>query len=192
MMHAFNAAIDASGVTELPEDRSIVALTPKPRREQPRNNPELSVKRDEQGRLVKVEGSWDMGNFDFSEFGKKVESKIRQGADYIEQLAEKIDEKSKSKPNMMTEEQRIRKRIEQRMKKRSELITHLVIYTAVNVVLWFIWLSSGLEDGSFSFPWPIFRHLLLGHWRSVSNYRRVLSTTWGRRTTTRRSKFSVN
>ncbi len=156
MMYAFIAAMDASGVTELPEDRSIVALTPQPRREEPSQNPNISVKRDEQGRLVKVEGSWDMGNFDFSEFGKKVESKIRQGADYIEQLAEKIEEKSKSKPNLMTEEQRIRRRIEQRMKKRGELITHLVIYSVVNIVLWIIWLNSGIEDGAFSFPWPIF------------------------------------
>jgi hypothetical protein len=64
------------------------------------------------------------------------------------------------------DEQEIRERVEKRIKQRNEFYSHLVIYIAVNLMLWVIW---GLSDDSrlfeFGFggfddvPWPIFSTL---------------------------------
>lgn len=50
---------------------------------------------------------------------------------------------------------------------------HASVYLMINMMLWMIWAGSGYEDGSFSFPWPLFVTGgwitgLIGHWFQVN------------------------
>jgi hypothetical protein len=53
--------------------------------------------------------------------------------------------------------EKARKRVEKRLKKRQDFYVHIVLYVAVNVFLWLIWLLGGATG----FPWPIF---VMGGW----------------------------
>lgn len=185
LMREFTIAMDASGVKELPPDRSVVAVTPKPQR--PERKPSVQVipspsspaseigdrspqerfTVDSKGKLVRLEGSFDMGNLDFSKLGKRMESGMRKGVDYITDIAQQIEERTKTGTLRISEEERIRKQVEKKLHKRQEFIQHLIVYVVVNSVLWFIYLSSSDFLGSllsgtpfnqidFNFPWPIF------------------------------------
>lgn len=175
LMIAFNTAMDASGVTQLPPDRSVVQKTPKPyvpslasdpylENEQATRSPQMNYTYDKQGRRVRVEGAWDMGNFSFNDIGQKLDKSIRSGVDYISGIAEQIEGKTK-KPQP-TQEEIIRERIEKKLHARREMMQHLFVYVMVNSLLWFLYLSSidamSIFSGTpiatidFGFPWPIF------------------------------------
>ena len=180
LMIAFNHAMDASGVTQLPPDRSVVQKTPSPKvhipvlpsdssepyldSEQAIRSPQMNYTYDKQGRKVRVEGAWDMGNFSFNDIGKKLDKSIRSGVDYISGIAEQIETKTK-KPQP-TQEEIIRERIEKKLHARREMMQHLFVYMVVNSLLWFLYLSSidamSIFSGTpiatldFGFPWPLF------------------------------------
>jgi serine/threonine protein kinase len=177
LMTAFNTAMDASGVTQLPPDRSVVQKTPKPKAqipvlpsepnidgEQSIPSPQMNYTYDKQGRRVKVEGAWDMGNFSFNDIGKKLDKGIRSSVDYISGIAEQIE--GKTKAPQPTQEEIIRERIEKKLHARREMIQHLFVYVMVNSMLWLLYLSSidamSIFSGTpiatidFGFPWPIF------------------------------------
>lgn len=182
LMIDFKAAIDASGVTQLPPDRSVVMKTPKPHRKQPEpsqslpqiadeasvRSPQASYTYDKKGRRVKVEGSWDMGNFSLGDIGNKLDKGIRSGVDYIAEVAQQIDGKTKKEP---TQEEQIRKRIEKKLHARREISQHLFVYIVVNSLLWLIFLSTNdvfsifsgmpISELSLGFPWPMF---VTGFW----------------------------
>jgi hypothetical protein len=54
------------------------------------------------------------------------------------------------------DEARLRKQVKKRMEERSGVIGHAVAYMMVNLMLWGIWLFASIDDGAFSFPWPMF------------------------------------
>lgn len=150
LMQAFNKAIDGSGVTALPPDRSTVDY---------RQHPVYGASK----KRVQADGALDMGNFSLSELGKKLDETIRSGVDYVADLANHID--GKSKP---TQEELIRKRIERKLHARRELYQHMVVYFVINTVLWWIYLNAiGLGNAPISeirwgFPWPIFPSVFWG------------------------------
>ena len=177
LMNDFKTAIEASGVTQLPPDRSVVQKTPEPRRpsipsgpridnEQSIRSPQMSYTHDSKGRRVKVEGSWDMSNFKFSDLGHKLDKSIRSGVEYVSEIAEQIENKSKRLQGKPTPEEVIRKRVEKKLQARREFIQHVVAYVVVNSFLWLLYLSSidigslfggtPIGDFDFGFPWPIF------------------------------------
>lgn len=177
LMDDFKVAIEASGVKQLPPDRSVVQKTPKLRREEPLpSNPEIANEMsirsphanyayDSKGRRVKVEGSWDMGNFSFSDLGQKLDKGIRSGVSYISEIAEQIDTKT-GKGKQPTKEEQIRRRIEKKLHARREMMQHLFIYLTINSILWVLYLSGSdvfsifngtpISEINFGFPWPIF------------------------------------
>lgn len=178
LMNAFKAALDESGVTQLPPDRSVVQKTPKPRRQDPSEylpqiadehsirSPQGNIAVDSKGRKVKVEGSWDMGNFSLNDLGQRLDRTIRSGVDYISDIAEQIEGKSSKSQPPPTQEEIIRQRIEKKLHARREMYQHLFVYIVVNSLLWFLYLStndafsifSGTPIGNidFGFPWPLF------------------------------------
>lgn len=187
LMHDFNIAIEASGITELPADRSTIQPTPKPiappvapnpiappyiSSESSTQSPQVSYTTDSKGRRVRVEGAWDMGNFTLSDLGQKLDHMVHTGVDYVSDLANQIEEKSKQPTPQPTQEEIIRKRIEQKLHARREIIQHLVVYAVINIGLWFIYLSSNdvlnifsgmpISEVSFGFPWPIFPTVFWG------------------------------
>ncbi len=187
LMHDFNIAIEASGITELPADRSSIQPTPKPiappiapspiappyiSGESSTKSPQVSYTTDSKGRRVRVEGAWDMGNFTLSDLGQKLDHMVHTGVDYVSDLANQIEEKSKQPTPQPTQEEIIRKRIEQKLHARREIIQHLVVYAVINIGLWFLYLSNTDATGIFSgvpisevdfgFPWPIFPTVFWG------------------------------
>jgi len=164
LMQAFNQAIETSGVTELPPDRSSIqnrsdmmpvdsteqAAVPAPinhQRQPPYIAPEISEQSpqaryttDSKGRRVRVEGALDMGNFSFNDLGQRIDRTIRTGVDYVSELADQIE--SKAKAPEPTPEEQIRRRVEQKLHARREIFQHLVVYMVINVGLWFLFLSS--------------------------------------------------
>lgn len=178
LMTAFNTAMEASGVTQLPPDRSVVQKTPKPQpqvpslstpqidSEQAIRSPQMNYSYDKHGRRVKVEGAWDMGNFSFNDLGHKLDKSIRSGVDYISDIAEQIEGKVKNAEPKLTQEEIIRQRIEKKLHARREIAQHLFVYVIVNSFLWLLYLSSidalsiftgtPISTIDFGFPWPIF------------------------------------
>lgn len=192
LMQAFNLAIEASGVTELPPDRSAIqprsetlslnAQIPAP---QPNNNhmqsppyvsgenavlsPHARYTTDSKGRKVRIEGALDMGNFSFNDLGQKIDRTIRSGVEYVSELADQIESKSKIEP---TREDIIRQRVEKKLHARREWYQHIVVYMVINTGLWFLYLNSSgafdvfsgtpLSEISLGFPWPIFPTVFWG------------------------------
>jgi serine/threonine protein kinase len=95
-----------------------------------------------------IESSFDMGNIDFSKWGKRFESGIESFAAMIE---ERIDTEMRvrGKDGIIDDETRLRRHIEKRIKARNELAQHAAIYLFVNGFLLLIWGGTG-------FPWPLF------------------------------------
>lgn len=60
----------------------------------------------------------------------------------------------------------------QQLKRKRAFRSHLVVYLAVNTLLWGVWIVGGLVD-QWVFPWPVFPTVfwglfVLGWWRDVS------------------------
>ncbi len=182
LMRAFNQAIETSGVTELPPDRSTIqpaqpsppqavpipipAVSTEPPYVAPENSiqsPQARYSTDKRGRRVRVEGALDMGNFSFNELGQKIDRTIRTGVDYVSELADQIESKGQTQP---TKEEQIRQRIEKKLHARREFFQHVVVYLIVNFGLWFFFLNSSgafdvltgtpVSEIGLGFPWPIF------------------------------------
>lgn len=67
------------------------------------------------------------------------------------------------------QERELRQRAEARVQAREAFSIHLVVYLAVNLLLWAIWAYSGADIQA---PWPIFVTLgwgigLVAHWWTV-------------------------
>jgi len=191
LMQAFNQAIEASGVTELPPDRSSIQnrsdvipdaiggggalplnqeqAPPYIAQENMIQSPQARYTTDSKGRRVKIEGALDMGNFSLGDLGHKLDRTIRSGVDYVTDLADQIESKSKTQP---TPEELIRQRVEQKLHARREIFQHLVVYMVINTGLWFLFLSSSgvfdvfsgmpISDIDLGFPWPIFPTVFWG------------------------------
>lgn len=140
LMDDFKLAMAASGVTDLPKDRSVVQKMPQPRAGGARS-----------------QAAGDMGGFNLNELGQKLDRSIRQGVDYVSDLAGHIESKIKRSPPPPTTEELIRRRVEKKLHARRDLAQHLAVYVMVNSVFWLMYLSSG----TFGFPWPIF---ITGFW----------------------------
>lgn len=159
MIQAFKLALDHSEVTS-PEE-SIVVQSPVDHRQPPPDDDVIEDPRSEDGirisksgRKVRLESSFDMGRIDFNDLGQRIGNGVQNITSMIE---ERIDTELKQRNINLTEEERIRRNVEKRLKKRQELAQHIMIYLAVNAVLWFIMLSSG-----HGFPWPIFPTVFWG------------------------------
>lgn len=107
------------------------------------------TKTDKDGRPMRLEASFDMGRFDFSGLGKRIESGVENLAAMIEERIEG-DFRPTGDPEL-DEERRIRRRIEKRIKARNDLVSHISWYLMVNGFLLFIWAMTGG-----GFPWPLF------------------------------------
>ena len=150
LMQAFNEAIDESGVTALPSDRSAVYHVSPPIDDRPQQQPS----RDVTHRHLKA-------------LGKNLDQTIRSGVDYVADLANHIE--SKSKP---TQEELIRRRIKRKLNARRDLYQHMVVYFVINLGLWSIYLNaigalrifSGtpISEIQLGFPWPMFPSLFWG------------------------------
>ena len=135
LMDDFKLAMAASGVTDLPKDRSVVQKTPQPR-----------------AGKARVEDAVDMRGFNLNELGQKLDRSIRQGVDYVADIAGQIESKIKKSPPQPTPEELIRQRVEKKLRARRDLVQHFAVYLTVNGIFWLMYLLSG----GFGFPWPIF------------------------------------
>jgi tRNA A-37 threonylcarbamoyl transferase component Bud32 len=154
MMLDFRQGADEAGLKNLSPDRGAAigdALTippPKPQRK------------------VRIERTFDTGDVNFNEIGKKIEDGIRQGAGVLGGIAESVKQAIEEREASLPEEERIRRRIEKRYKERQGLIIHFVAYLLVNLMLWGMWatdiLGPILEAEApeaanivMNFPWPL-------------------------------------
>lgn len=131
--------------------------------------------------------------------GRKLEEGLKRGAGWVARVASEVEAAAKSAAeeagrslaesrgdDLLSEEQRIRRRIEKRHQERQGFIIHLLIFIVINLMFWVMWggVSSYLPtwigemppevprefvDGTF--PWPIFITLpwligLIGHYLS--------------------------
>lgn len=159
MIQAFKMALDHSDVKS--PDESIVVQTPVDHRQSQGDGDVITdprtgedVRMTETGRKVRLESSFDMGNIDFGDLGRRLGSGVQNITSMIE---ERIDSELKQRNINLTEEERVRRQVEKRLKKRQELAQHIMMYLMVNGVLWFIMISSGHP-----FPWPIFPTVFWG------------------------------
>lgn len=170
MIQAFKMALDVSDVKD--PSASVVVTTPsvKPKNEdapaQPRIGASLEVRRDEKGRRLQVESSFDMGSIDFNDLGKRFSSSVQNLTSMIE---DRIDSELQSRGGKITmsEEEELRARIAKRLKKRQEVASHVAWYLVVNMSLWAIWFFVGG-----GFPWPIFPTFFwgLGVFGDITDY----------------------
>jgi hypothetical protein len=58
-------------------------------------------------------------------------------------------------PDVATADEELRRQARARLEAKRGFVTHLVIYVAVNAMLWAIWLVVALAGGRW-FPWPVF------------------------------------
>jgi serine/threonine-protein kinase len=167
MTDAFRLAVADTGLNDLspergnaparqPDDLTPVTIPP--------NIPDPRKRSD---RRVRVERSFDAGDVDFSEIGRRIEDGIRQGKGVVGQIAASIQQAIEEREGTLPEEERIRRRIEKRDKERQGLIIHFVAYLMVNLMLWGLWATDVLlpiiqaeapdvSPAFFEFPWPIF------------------------------------
>jgi serine/threonine protein kinase len=160
MMNAFRLGVTEAGLTTLsPERGSVIgdALT----------IPPVNLPPKRPGRKVRVERSFDTGDVDFGDIGKKIEDGIRQGVGALGGIAESVKQAIEDREASLPEEERIRRRIEKQYKERQGLIIHFVAYLLVNLMLWGIWATDLLgpiiqqeaPDAAniiLGFPWPLF------------------------------------
>ncbi len=155
MMRAFQHGVDESGLKKLSPDRAANETNILPANNQPKR------------KKVRVERSYDTGDVDFGEIGKKIEDGIRHGAGMLGGIAESVKQAIEEREASIPEEERIRRRIEKRYKERQGLIIHFVAYLLVNLMLWGLWATDLMEpiimaeaaeaaDIILGFPWPIF------------------------------------
>ncbi|MBL8165492.1 MAG: protein kinase [Anaerolineae bacterium] len=116
--------------------------------------------------------------------GRKMEEGLKRGAGWVSRVASEVEAAAKSaakeagraiaesrRDEILTEEERIRKRIEKRYQERQGFIIHLFVFIVINLLFWAIWSSASgylpvwigevppevpreFVDGTF--PWPIF------------------------------------
>ncbi len=116
--------------------------------------------------------------------GRKMEEGLKRGAGWVSRVASEVEAAAKSaakeagraiaesrRDEILTEEERIRKRIEKRYQERQGFIIHLFVFIVINLMFWAIWSSASgylpvwigevppevpreFVDGTF--PWPIF------------------------------------
>ncbi len=60
-----------------------------------------------------------------------------------------------------TTEQQLREVAIRRLKEKRDFLTHLFVYTVVNVALWVLWIIDGASNG-WEFPWPVFPTVFWG------------------------------
>jgi len=124
-------------------------------------------------RKVRVERSFDAGEVDFGDIGRKIEEGVRQGVGALGSLAFSVQEAIAQREAAIPEEERIRRRIEKRYKERQGLIIHFTSYLLVNLMLWAIWATTkgfipqvvndpNIPPGTFEFPWPMFVTIATG------------------------------
>jgi serine/threonine-protein kinase len=168
MIDDFRRTVTGSGIMELsPESGNAQTRQPNviPAPAPPQVNIPDSRKRKE--RRVRVERSFDAGDVDFSEIGRKIEDGIRSGANALGNMAYSVQQAIAEREASLPEEERIRRRIEKRYKERQGLIIHFVAYLLVNLMLWGLWATDVLgpiiqqeaPDVAtiiLEFPWPIF------------------------------------
>ena len=135
LMDDFKAALAASDPHRLPPEDSALP---------PRATPHRRKKRKPK---PQIEASGDVDGIDYNSLGQRLDRSIRQGVEYVSELADKI-KKGEQQP---TQEELIRRRIEKKLRARSDLIKHLIVYAVINGIMWALWLESRAD-----FPWAIF------------------------------------
>jgi len=161
MMDALEAALAISEMKDLPPLQEMPIAPParpaisaaEPRREGER------YATDSKGRKVRVEREIDMGSIGWEDWGERLGERIERGVESL------LGDNTRN----LTEEERIRRRVEKRLKKQRELVTHVGIYIAINLMLWMIFIFSSIEDvaagmppGEALFPWPLIVSLAWG------------------------------
>lgn len=159
MMQALQTALEISDMTDLPPLQNTPIVQSYPSQQYADPEPDTVYATDSKGRKVKVEQSYDMGRFNWDDVGEKLGSKIERGIAAIFN-----DSKGK-----LSQEEEIRRRIEKRLKKRRDLMTHVGIYTAINLMLWMIFVFNAIEEvgtgvspAEALFPWPMIISLAWG------------------------------
>ncbi len=179
MIEDFRVAVSASGLTALDPSRGdradeslakLRGMEDLPTRIED-HSPQVGIPQpiSPTGRKqVTVGGRKIEREYDFAEWGRKLEEKMKQGAGFIEGLASQIEtgfENARKGEAHLTEEERVRRKVEKRLKERDEVRTHFAIYVALNLLIWMIWFFTAGSDLSaylngmqteFPFPWAIF------------------------------------
>jgi tRNA A-37 threonylcarbamoyl transferase component Bud32 len=158
LIEDFRQAVVQTGSQAVKPDDSMVQAAPPPRTPAQPDKPKKVI----------VERRFDAGEMDFSDLGERIEQRVKQGAEFVGNLAFTMQEAfEQQREASLSEEERIRRRVEKRFKERQGLIIHFVAYVMVNFMLWAIWAGGSITSliqaqepsiptGMLGLPWPLF------------------------------------